>query len=158
MKKLDPKTKILLFHLLMLAVLLLGAACFMAIRFYTKDMRKITSEYSEDTKIIKISVTKPHPWFDSYYYEVFNSYYYEFFKGDIVSLVRKESNDTTDVFYFTITGCGFTTLLFVTNNPKEEHDTSSCSHQFHNPYKYSYVFEIVITENMVHLNGRLWHR
>ena len=148
MKKLNPKMKILLFHLLMLAVLLLGAACFMAIRFYTKDMRKITSEYYEDTKIIKISVTKPHPWFDSYYYEVFNSYYYEFFKGDIVSLVRKESNDTTDVFYFTITDCGFTKLIFVTNNPKEEHD----------PYKYSYVFEIVITENMVHLNGRLWHR
>ena len=140
MKKLNPKMKILLFHLLMLAVLLLGAACFMAIRFYTKDMRKITSEYSEDTKIIKISVTKPHPWFDPYYYEVGEE--------DIVSLVRKESNDTTDVFYFTITDCGFTKLIFVTNNPKEEHD----------PYKYSYVFEIVITENMVHLNGRLWHR
>ena len=140
MKKLNPKMKILLFHLLMLAVLLLGAACFMAIRFYTKDMRKITSEYSEDTKIIKISVTKPHPWFDPYYYEVGEE--------DIVSLVRKESNNTTDVFYFTITDCGFTKLIFVTNNPKEEHD----------PYKYSYVFEIVITENMVHLNGRLWHR
>ena len=140
MKKLNPKMKILLFHLLMLAVLLLGAACFMAIRFYTKDMRKITSEYYEDTKIIKISVTKPHPWFDPYYYEVREE--------DIVSLVRKESNDTTDVFYFTITDCGFTKLIFVTNNPKEEHD----------PYKYSYVFEIVITENMVHLNGRLWHR
>ena len=140
MKKLNPKMKILLFHLLMLAVLLLGAACFMAIRFYTKDMRKITSEYSEDTKIIKISVTKPHPWFDPYYYEVGEE--------DIVSLVRKESNNTTDVFYFTITDCGFTKLIFVTNNPKEEHD----------PYKYSYVFEMVITENMVHLNGRLWHR
>ena len=140
MKKLNPKMMILLFHLLMLAVLLLCAACFMAIRFYTKDMRKITSEYSEDTKIIKISVTKPHPWFDPYYYEVREE--------DIVSLVRKESNNTTDVFYFTITDCGFTKLIFVTNNPKEEHD----------PYKYSYVFEIVITENMVHLNGRLWHR
>ena len=158
MKKLDPKTKILLFHLSLLAVLLLGAACFMAIRFYTRDMSEITSEYSEDTKIIKISVTKPHPWFDSYYYEVFNSYYYEFFKGDIVSLVRKESNDTTDVFYFTITDCGFTKLIFVTNNPKEEHDTSSCSHQFHNPYKYSYVFNMDIAEDIMDLNGRIWKR
>lgn len=150
MKKLNPKMKILLFHLLMLAVLLLGAACFMAIRFYTKDMRKITSEYYEDTKIIKISVTKPHPWFDPYYYEVGEE--------DIVSLVRKESNNTTDVFYFTITGCGFTKLLFVTNNPKEEHDTSSCSHQFHNPYKYSYVFNMDIAEDIMDLNGRIWKR
>ena len=44
------------------------------------------------------------------------------------------------------------------NNPKEEHDTSSCSHQFHNPYKYSYVFNMDIAEDIMDLNGRIWKR
>lgn len=102
----------------------------------------ITASYSEETGHITVNVTRPSNKHEPYKYEKRPG------EEEIVSLSDHYIEGSTDVFAFDILSNGATELVFYSIDPQ---DTIY-------KYKFAIGLKIVITDDAINLNNKLWRR
>jgi hypothetical protein len=132
--------KKLLIFILFLALLLIIAKI-----VTTNDIKQeasITASYSEQTGYITVNVDRPSNKHKSYEYEIRPG-------GDeIISLSDHYTEGSTDIFVFEIIGNGNTELALYSIDPQETRDG----------YKTAFPLKIVVTDDVIDLNNKLWRR